>query len=416
MVETSIIFFLLGVVIGAAIATVIFNLMKKDYQNLTNSIFSFTQEQKEKEKQELIDYLKNSFSHLSLEALSKSTEQFLQLANQTLSRQLQSGSMTLEEKKKLIDQTFQSMQEELNKVQNLIKELEKDRVEKFGMLAQKLTESQRTIQQLNETTSKLTSALASSKVRGQWGERMAEDILRLSGLKEGINYFKQKAIQSANTRPDYTFILPNELKVNMDVKFPYDNYMAYQNATNENDKEIYKQNFLKDVRQRIKEVTTRDYINPSENTVDYVLVFIPNEHMYAFIMESDSSIIDEALKQKVILCSPITLYAILAIIRQAVDNFSLEKKASQIIELMGMFHKQWNEFLKSLDAMGKKIDDAKREFEKLTTTRKNQLEKPLRRIEQLREETGIKVTPDNSRLISNGNDSNELLDSDNERS
>jgi hypothetical protein len=66
--------------------------------------------------------------------------------------------------------------------------------------------------------------------------------------------------------------------------------------------------------------------------------------------------------------------------------------------------------------MVKKIDDDKSEFEKLTTTRKNQLEKPLRRIEQLREETGIKVTPDNSRLISNGNDSNELLDSDNERS
>lgn len=412
----AILIFLLGLLIGSAITILIFQLRKKDYEKFASSLITITEEQKEKERQQLIDYLRNSFSHLSLEALSKSTEQFLQLANQTLSKQLQSGSMTLEEKKKLIDQTLQSMQDELNKVQNLIKELEKDRVEKFGMLAQKLSESQKTIQQLNETASKLTSALASSKVRGQWGERMAEDILRLSGLKEGINYLKQKAIQSANTRPDYTFLLPNELKLNMDVKFPYDNYMAYQNATNESDKEIYKQNFLKDVRQRIKEVTTRDYINPAENTVDYVLVFIPNEHMYAFIMESDSTIIDEALKQKVILCSPITLYAILAIIRQAVDNFSLEKKASQIIELMGIFYKQWNEFLKSLEAMGKKIDDAKKEFERLTTTRKNQLEKPLRKIEQLREETGIQVTPENTKLISDKNDTNELfIESDDEQ-
>jgi len=401
--------FLLGLFIGVAITSLFFILRKKDYEKITSSLITLTEEQKEKERQQIIDYLKNSFSHLSLEALGKSTEQFLQLANQTLSKQLQSGSMTLEEKKKLIDQTFQSMQDELNKVQNLIKELEKDRVEKFGMLTQKLSESQKTIQQLTETTSKLTSALASSKVRGQWGERMAEDILRLSGLKEGINYLKQKAIQSANTRPDYTFLLPNELKLNMDVKFPYDNYMAYQNSTNENEKEMYKQNFLKDVKQRIKEVTTRDYINPSENTVDYVLVFIPNEHMYSFIMESDSTIIDEALKQKVILCSPITLYAILAIIRQAVDNFSLERKASQIVELMGLFHKQWNEFLKSLDAMGKKIDDAKKEFEKLTTTRKNQLEKPLRKIEQLREETGIRITPDNTKLISENNEQKETL-------
>jgi DNA recombination protein RmuC len=404
----TLIIFLLGFVIGGALVSLFFILRKKDYENITTQLVNLTEEQKEKERQQLIDYLKNSFANLSFEALNKSTEQFLQLANQTLSRQLQSGSMTLEEKKKLIDQTFQSMQEELNKVQNLIKELEKDRVEKFGMLAQKISESQKIIQQLNETTGKLTSALASSKVRGQWGERMAEDILRLSGLKEGINYLKQKAIQSGSTRPDYTFLLPNQLKVNMDVKFPYDNYMNYQNATSDSDKEIYKQNFLRDVRSRIKEVTTRDYINPAENTVDYVLVFIPNEHMYAFIMENDPAIIDEALKQRVILCSPITLYAILAIIRQAVDNFSLEQRASQIIELMGVFYKQWNEFLKSLDNMGKKIDDAKKEFEKLTTTRKNQLEKPLKKIEELREAAGIKLDVGNSKLISNGNDHKSL--------
>ncbi|NPV10965.1 MAG: DNA recombination protein RmuC [Ignavibacteria bacterium] len=400
----TLIIFLLGFVIGGAIASLFFILRKKDFENITTQIVSQTEEQKEKERQQIIDYLKNSFANLSLEALNKSTQQFLQLASQTLSSQLQSGSMTLEEKKKLIDQTLQSMQEELNKVQNLIKELEKDRVEKFGMLTQRISESQKIIQQLNETTSRLTSALASSKVRGQWGERMAEDILRLSGLKEGINYLKQKAIQSGNTRPDYTFLLPNQLKVNMDVKFPYDNYMNYQNASSDAERETYKQNFLKDVRSRIKEVTTRDYINPAENTVDYVLVFIPNEYMYAFIMENDPNIIDEALKQRVILCSPITLYAILAIIRQAVDNFSLEQKASQIIELMGLFHKQWNEFLKSLENMGKKIDDAKKEFERLTTTRKNQLEKPLKKIEELREAAGIKLGIDNGKLISNGID------------
>lgn len=389
----TIVIFLLGLIIGASITALFFMLRKKDMYNIASTVLTITEEQKEKERQQLIDYLKNSFANLSFEALNKSTEQFLSLANQTLSKQLQSGSLTLEEKKKLIDQTFQSMQEELNKVQNLIKELEKDRVEKFGMLAQKITESQRTIQQLNETTSKLTTALASSKIRGQWGERMADDILRLSGLKEGVNYFKQRAIQSANTRPDYTFILPKELRVNMDVKFPFDNYYAYQNSNSETDKETYKQNFLKDVRQRIKEVSTRDYINPQENTVDYVIIFIPNEQVYAFIMENDPKIIDDALSQKVILCSPITLYAILAIIRQAVDNFNLEKKASKIIKLMSVFYKQWNEFLKSLENMGKKIDDAKKEFERLTTTRKNQLEKPLRKIEELRKETNLINAP-----------------------
>jgi len=218
---------------------------------------------------------------------------------------------------------------------------------------------------------------------------MAEDVLRLAGFVEGINYYKQKALETVGTRPDYTFLLPQDLKVNMDVKFPLDNYLRYLEVEGEADKEVYKRQFLKDVRGRIKEVTTRDYINPAENTVDYVIVFIPNEQVYAFINENDSSLLDEALKSKVILCSPITLYAILAVIRQAVDNFNLEKTAAQILSLLGAFNKQWAVFLKSLEKMGKKIEEAQKEFNTLNSTRRTQLERPLRQIEDLRRQKGI---------------------------
>ncbi len=389
----AILLFIFGLIIGIVATSLFFILRKRDIKSIAESLVTVTEEQRERERQQLIDHLRHTFLGLSLEALQKSTEQFLSLANQTLNTQLQSGSMTLEEKKKLIDQTLVMMQDELGKVQNLIKEFEKDRIQKFGMLVQTLEESQKQIKQLADTANRLTTALASSKSRGQWGERMAEDILRLSGLKEGINYFKQKAIQSSSTRPDYTFVLPNQLKVNMDVKFPWDNYLAFLEAQSDTDKENFRANFLRDVRNRIKEVTTRDYIDPESNTVDYVLVFIPNEQVYAFIMENDSKIMDEALKQRVILCSPITLYAILSIIRQAVDHFSLERKAANIVELMGEFYKQWQEFIKSMEAMGKKLDDAKKEFEKLTTTRRNKLEKPLQQIDALREQSGLKLAP-----------------------
>jgi DNA recombination protein RmuC len=206
---------------------------------------------------------------------------------------------------------------------------------------------------------------------------------------EGINYRKQKVLETVSTRPDYTFLLPQDLKVNMDVKFPLDNYLRYFEAESETDKKTYKDQFLKDVRKRIKEVTTRDYINPAENTVDYVIVFIPNEQVYAFINENDISILDEALKNKVILCSPFTLYAILAVIRRAVDNFNLEKTADQILSLLGAFNKQWAAFLHSLKKMGKKIEEAREEFNALTSTRRKQLEGPLRQIEDLRKQKGI---------------------------
>ncbi|MBU0549628.1 MAG: DNA recombination protein RmuC, partial [Candidatus Omnitrophica bacterium] len=145
-----------------------------------------------------------------------------------------------------------------------------------------------------------------------------------------------------------------------------------------------------------------DYINPAANTVDYVILFIPNEQIYAFINESDSSILDEALRNKVILCSPLTLYAILAVIRQAVDNFNLEKTAGQILQLLGTFNKQWGLFIESMDKMGKRIDDARSEFDALVSTRRNQLERPLRQIEQLRTRNSqnIEILPDESKQVS----------------
>ena len=366
-----IIFFIIGVVLGAVIVIVIYRLHRQETEKV------------------LIEKIKDSFGTLSLEALSKNTEEFLKLANETLSKQTEVGGKELEGKKRLIDQTLTAMKGDLQRVQNLVTDFEKDREKKFGELTTQLKYTGEQTIKLQETTNQLRNALASTKARGQWGERMAEDVLRLAGFIERINYIKQKTLETVSTRPDYTFLLPKDLKVNMDVKFPLDNYMHYLEAEGETDKEMHKNQFLRDVKGRIKEVTTKDYINPEENTVDYVLVFIPNEQVYAFINETDNSILDEALKNKVILCSPITLYAILAVIRQAVDNFNLEKTAAQVLSLLGAFNKQYSSFVKSMEKMGKKIEEAQMEFNTLTSTRRNQLERPLRKIEELRKQRGI---------------------------
>ena len=344
---------------------------------------------KKRESEQLTQRLKDTFAGLSLDALAKNTEQFLNLADQTLKTQTQSGAQELEGKKKLIDQTLELIRTEMQKVQDSIGGLEKDRAQKFGELANQLKATENSHLKLQKTTEQLTNALASTKTRGQWGERMAEDVLRLAGFIEGINYRKQKSLESVNTRPDYTFFLPHDLKVNMDVKFPLDNYLRYLETPDDCSRDNYKIQFLKDVRDRIKEVTTRDYINPAEQTVDYVIVFIPNEQVYGFINENDRAVLDDALKNKVILCSPLTLYAILAIIRQSVDNFHFEKGLSKILSLMQDFKKQYRTFIESLTKVGKKIDEAQQEFNNLTSTRRKQLERPLRQIDELSQQKGI---------------------------
>ncbi|MBI4835240.1 MAG: DNA recombination protein RmuC [Planctomycetes bacterium] len=368
---------------------------------------------KGKEKK-LAEQMKETFQSVSMDVLSKNTENFLKVANETLSKQSQLGEKELEGKKRLIDQTLGAMNESLKsdmeKVQTIIGQFEKDRIQKFGELSSQLKLTADQTCRLQETTNRLHTALASTKARGQWGERMAEDVLRLAGFIEGINYQKQKTMATINTRPDYTFLLPQGLKVNMDVKFPLDNYFQYLESESKSDKESYKEQFLRDVRKRIKEVTSRDYINQAENTLDFAIVFIPNEQVYAFINENDRALLDEAIKDKIIICSPLTLYAILAVIRQSVDNFNMEKTASRIIELLNTFAKQWDNFIKSFDRMGKKIKDAQEEFDALSTTRRNQLEKPLRLISELRQEKLI----GNAKLISDNDVASENKDETND--
>ena len=235
----------------------------------------------------------------------------------------------------------------------------------------------------------MRSALANPKVRGQWGERMADDILRLLGFIEGINYLKQSSAEGSTTRPDFTFLLPQDLKVNMDVKFPLSSYLYYLNTESEVERDHHRDQFLRDVRARLKEVTVKDYINPQDGTVDYVILFIPNERVYSFVNECDPQLMDDALRAKVVVCSPFTLYAVLAVIRQAAQNFRVQGTATEMLALLGGFNKQWNMFAQSFDRMGKRIDELQGDFTALTTTRRNQLEKQLRKIEDLREQRGI---------------------------
>ena len=169
----------------------------------------------------------------------------------------------------------------------------------------------------------------------------------------------------------------------MDVKFPLSNYEKYIEANTETEKESEKKAFLKDVRNRIKEVSDRSYIDPEGGTVDYVLLFIPNESIYSFLNQEDGKLIDFSLEKKIILCSPITLYAVLSLIRQAVSNFAMEQRAGEMQELVGIFRKQWEQFKSKIDAMSKSLGALTNHYEDLKGPRLRELEKPMEKISEL---------------------------------
>ena len=331
----------------------------------------------------LDDRLKLEFQSLTQSALRESREEL----ERELARHSSAGSQELEGKKALIDQQLYNIRSELTRVSDLVRGIEKDREAKFGQLAEQIRNVGEQAAALTASTGTLREALASSQARGQWGERMAEDILRLMGMKEGVNYRKQETMGANGSRPDFSFLLPRGETLNMDVKFPLDNYVRYLESEEDSDRSA----FLRDVRQKVKEVSSRGYIDTSQGTLDYVLLFIPNESVYSFIHENDPSLLDDALKSKVIWCSPSTLYCVLAVVRQAVDNFAMEQTSNEIISLMGAFNEQWQRYQQSVVTLGNRLDSTQKAFDQVRGTRKRALERPLDKIEELRQQRRLPV-------------------------
>lgn len=310
--------------------------------------------------------MRETFSALAGEALDANTRRLSEQA-----------AAALEGKKELIDQTLAVANERLEEIRRFLQSVEADRKQDFGRLSG-------SISSLSATAGELHRMLASTQRRGAWGERMAEDVLRLAGLQEGINYTKQSSAEVEAGRPDFTFNLPNELKVNMDVKFPLERYKTYLDAETDEGRATELRELVRSVRGHVEAVSKRAYIDPTVPTVPYVIVFIPSEQIYGLVLEAQCDLIDEAMQRRIVLASPLTLYAMLAVMRQAAENANVMKAADEVMVLLNQFYNQWQKYNEEVDRLGQRIQSVVGQYEVVRQRRSNQLQRPLDKIEEIR--------------------------------
>jgi DNA recombination protein RmuC len=258
----------------------------------------------------------------------------------------------IEQAKKQIDETIGRVETELDR-------LREANSEKFGNV-------DHAVAQLSAQAAALTKVLSSAQGRGNWGERMLEDILSNSGFKKGTNYDVQETL-SEGGRPDYSFYLPPNRVVYLDSKFPLENYLKYCDTKDEATRKIYRENFLKNVEQRVKELEKRDYANQGDRqALDSVLLFIPNDGVVAFIQENKPTLIDEAARKKVVFCSPLTLYMFLSMMHQAASSFYMEQNANEVLRLLGRFDKAWMAYVKYVNGVFTNFNNLQKKLKAIT--------------------------------------------------
>src|SRR5579875_1354074 len=304
------------------------------------------------EREQLAQLMRAEVLRLQEEVQSAGVQQLVVQNKSLLAQETARGEEQLKARQQEIDRTLGEVRRELEGLREFVLTVDKQRGQSIVELATVTRESGRQ----NEV-------LSGAQSRGQWGERMAEDVLRLAGMIEGVQYEKQRALGDG-ARPDFTFLIEGK-RLNMDVKTPMAHYQRYLSAASDAERAAEARAFRADVRARISEVRGRDYIDPEAGTLDYVLVFIPNEQVYAFLHENDPDLIDEALAQRVVLCSPLTLFAVLAVIRQAAENFRFAKRTDEVLRALGAFGAEWRKFKDQMGKLERALESARRAYDAL---------------------------------------------------
>lgn len=278
----------------------------------------------------------------------------------------------------------------VNEVKDEVSKSNKDRISTFSTLTQALEDQKKITDQLSKNTDRLGKVLSNNQIRGQWGEQIAEELLRMAGFVNEIDYLKNKNQQEAGTRPDLTILLPEGLKINIDAKFPFNNLQEWQKSEDAEAKNNYMKLFRQDVKDKIKQIASRDYINPADNTVDFAILFIPNEMIFSFIYEQMNDVWVEGMKQKVIFAGPLNFTAILRLIRQTHSNFKYQKNIHKIIKLINEFLGEFTKYNIEFEKIGERISSLSKQYDEVDITRTKKL---VGTVEKIKSEESDELLP-----------------------
>jgi DNA recombination protein RmuC len=316
---------------------------------------------------------------LSLDDIKDLMKEERERINENVDSKIKLNEQSMQSKKDLIERVVDEMRNEVNQSQKRLEDSDKDRVREFQDLKSVIGEHKKITESLQITTDNLRKVLSNNQLRGNFGQEVAEDLLKMAGFVKGQNYSSQEQL-SGGSKPDFTVFLPDGVKINIDVKFPFQALQRLQETDDKEQQKKYISEFKTDIKNKIKEVTTRDYINPEENTVDFVVMFIPNEMIFSFIYERFDDVWRDAMKNKVVMCGPFSFTAILRMVQQSYENFKYQKDLHQIISHIKVFQKEYSNFSKALDILGQRIKSADKEYEVVSGTRDRALTKIIDKI------------------------------------
>jgi len=313
-------------------------------------------------------------SKAAQEALKNNTE----LAGQLMDER----ARTLEEQTKNLLQPVTEQMGQLKASVGDLKSTYENNKGSVDRLNESLTQQ---INELNARTGALAGALKSPSARGAWGENQLRNIIDLSGMASYCDFSEQTTAvgDDGALRPDLTVRLPNGAALAVDSKVPLASYLRMQEIDDPGAREVEMKGHVRAMQAHVKALADKRYWALFDEAPDFVVMFVPGESFLADALRAEPGLMDEAMRQRVVIASPMSLMALLLTVARGWQTTLLAENAKKVEEHGRELHRRVGTTLAAMAKTGRGLESATKAYNEMVGSVESRVLPTLRKFNEL---------------------------------